>query len=154
MKKSLFIIITFAIILVGAVWFQFLNKNERNQNLQTPPLFESPTSVIDLEPQTNSEGAVTISVAPRKSASAGTWEFEIALNTHSVELSEDLIKVAVLIVDDKEYQPFAWDGDPPGGHHRKGILQFGPISPQPQSITLKIRNVGGVQERNFIWQFK
>ena len=110
---------------------------------------EPVTQIPDLEPQKNNDGQVTVTVTPLKSASAGILEFEITLNTHSVELNEDLIKAAVLIADDKNYTPTAWDGDPPGGHHREGILRFASISPQPESITLKIRNVGGVAERDF-----
>lgn len=28
---------------------------------------------------------------------------------------------------DKQFKPSAWKGDPPGGHHRKGVLQFAPV---------------------------
>lgn len=154
MKRNLFIVIIFAVAFAGIVWFGFSNTYNENQNTQAPTLSETVSPNSDLEPQTNDEGSVTVSVAPRKSAGAGTWEFEITLNTHSIELSEDLITATVLIADKKEYQPIAWNGDPPGGHHRNGILQFSPISPSPQSVALKISNVGGVEERNFIWQLK
>lgn len=154
MKRTYFIIIAFILVLAVVVGFQSLNKSDENRELLTPTLIESVSSTSNLEPQTNNEGPVAVNVAPHKSASAGIWEFEITLETHSVELNEDLMKAAVLIADNKNYEPIAWDGDPPGGHHRKGILQFAPTSSQPQSITLKILGVGGVDERNFTWQIK
>lgn len=154
MKRTYFIIIAFILVLAVVVGFQSLNKSDENRELLTPTLIESVSSTSNLEPQTNNEGPVAVTVAPHKSASAGIWEFEITLETHSVELNEDLMKAAVLIADNKNYEPIAWDGDPPGGHHRKGILQFAPTSSQPQSITLKILGVGGVDERNFTWQIK
>lgn len=153
MRKDYFIIIIFVFIVAVIVGVQILNKSNENQKSQTSALFE-PVQTLGLEPQSNNDGPVTVIVVPRKSASAGTWEFEITLETHSVELNEDLMKTSVLIADNKNYEPLAWDGDPPGGHHRNGILQFAPISPQPESIALKIRSIGGVEERNFIWQLK
>lgn len=152
MRKDYFIII-FVFIVAVIVGFQILNKSNENQKSQTSALF-GPVQTLDLEPQSNNDGPVTVIVVPRKSASAGTWEFEITLETHSVELNEDSMKTSVLIADNKNYEPIAWDGDPRGGHHRKGILKFAPISPQPKLITLKILPVGGIEERNFTWQLK
>jgi hypothetical protein len=50
----------------------------------------------------------------------------------------------------REYRAIAWEGDPPGSHHRKGILKFEPIKPAPTSVMLKIRRIG-VAERTFSW---
>jgi hypothetical protein len=112
------------------------------------------TGAVQLESQTNDEGPVSITVVPdNTSGSAATWDFTVALNTHSGSLDADLTLVSVLVADGKEYKPVSWDGDPPGGHHRRGILKFSPISPKPGSITLKIRQVGGVEERSFSWNF-
>ena len=73
-------------------------------------------------------------------------------DTHSEELSEDLVAVSELLDDQgKAYKPTSWDGSPPGGHHRNGVLKFNPISPKPRSLELKIKNVGGVVERSFKW---
>lgn len=155
MKRIYFIIIISAAILAIVVGLQFFDKSGENQNTQTPTIPGTVDSILDeLKSQTNSEGSITISVTPHRSASAGVWEFEITLDTHSVELDDDVNKATVLIADNKNYYPIVWDGDPPGGHHRNGILQFAPISPEPESIALKIRNIGGVEERNFIWQIK
>ncbi len=113
---------------------------------------KTPTPQGGFAPLTNSEGAVNISVAPKNGLDSGAWKFEITLDTHSVEITEDLSKVSVLVDDSgQEYKPIAWEGDPPGGHHRAVILTFNPLIPKPESIKLKIFEVGGVAERIFAW---
>ena len=105
------------------------------------------------ESKTSAEGAITVTVTP-KSLTGGVWNFEISLSTHSVELNEDLTTAAVLIDESgKEFKPISWEGDGPGGHHRKGVLKFGPILPLPKSITLKIDQADG-NGRAFTWQIQ
>lgn len=152
MKKIYFITIIFALIFaIAAFWAS--NKSDKNQKSrgQAP---QAVAQIPNLEAWTNNEGAVEITVAP-KNLSDKEWVFEITLNTHSEELTTDLAKTTVLF-DDKgnEYAPIVWEGDPPGGHHRQGILRFAPILSQPKSIALKIFQIGGIGERNFTWQFR
>lgn len=110
------------------------------------------TNPGSLDQQTNSEGAVSISVKPTDvSAEATSWSFSVALNTHMGDLGEDLTQSSVLVADGKEYQPVGYDGDPPGGHHRMGTIRFNPVTPRPGSIQIKIRQVGSVAERTFSW---
>ncbi|OHB22853.1 MAG: hypothetical protein A2939_03535 [Parcubacteria group bacterium RIFCSPLOWO2_01_FULL_48_18] len=104
-----------------------------------------------LGPKTNDDGGVTVAVTPKNiSADAASWDFKISLDTHSVELLEDLTQVSILEDENgKKYEPTAWEGDPPGGHHREGILKFKPISPFPKALELKIEASGKV--RSFKW---
>lgn len=106
-------------------------------------------------PIENNEGQVSVSVKPLNLENSSiTWDFEISLNTHSENLSQDLLAVSELVGDQgKSYKPTAWEGAPPEGHHRQGILKFEAISPRPKSIELKIKNIGGISERNFKWIF-
>jgi len=109
-----------------------------------------------LSTQTSSEGLVTVKVTPKDLLpSFLSWDFEIILDTHSGNLDQDLIKTSVLI-DDKgnQFNPISWEGDPPQGHHRQGILKFNPIFPRPKSIELIINQVGGISERSFKWQLR
>lgn len=103
--------------------------------------------------QSNNEGQVTVQVTPQEvSAKAATWRFAVQFDTHVKALNEDLL-VAALLSDGHGHEeaPAAWEGDPPGGHHRRGVLLFKPMVPTPASITLRIQGVGGVAERSFIW---
>jgi hypothetical protein len=107
-----------------------------------------------LPSQQNNEGQVTVEVTPLTlSPTAETWRFEVQFNTHVTALDQDLLRVASLSGDsDKAELPSAWEGDPPGGHHRKGVLVFKPIAPIPASVTLSVRGVGPVPERRFTWK--
>lgn len=108
----------------------------------------------NLPPQSSSDGGVSVKVTPR-AISGDTWEFEITLNTHSGDLSEALDKAVVLVADGgTSYAPVASQGDPPGGHHRKGVLRFNAISPQPQAIELRLQRPGEPTPRLFRWQLK
>lgn len=112
-----------------------------------------PTQAAELETQTNRESAVTVKVTPRNiSPNAGSWDFEVSLSTHSVTLDQDMARAAVLIADSgKPQAPLGWNGDPPGGHHRKGVLRFQPLSVSPRTLELHIDGVGGVK-RIFQWR--
>lgn len=103
-------------------------------------------------PQVNREGGVTVKVTPLDLAPDKSWRFEIVLDTHSADLGQDLATVAVLVSGDgREFQPVSWEGSPPGGHHRKGVLEFASPQPLPASATLKITGIGAVAERVFTW---
>lgn len=105
-----------------------------------------------LQAQVNNGGQVTVTVTPLDLTAAQPWRFEVQLNTHSVALDQDMASSAVLVTGDgQEVRAAQWKGDPPGGHHRSGILVFTAPVPGPQTVTLKIRGVG-VAERVFIWR--
>jgi len=105
-----------------------------------------------LTSQVSKEAAVTVKVTPLDlSAQATVWRFEVVLDTHVVALDHDMTAVVALADGaGREYRPLAWEGDKPGGHHRKGVLTFAPIRPAPASVVLKIRRIG-VPERAFSW---
>ena len=133
----------------GMVYFSLNNESvSRNEDA-------APAATVILGPRTDDKGSVTVTVVPEDVSETGlVWNFSIVMDTHSVELAADLMESAVLADDQgSEFQPLAWEGDGPGGHHRSGILKFKPITPLPKSITLKIFDLGGVPERSFLWIF-
>lgn len=107
-----------------------------------------------LATQTNSEGSVTVEITPVDvSAVSGVWKFKIALNTHSEELNQDLTQTIVLQDNTgKVYKPTAWEGTPAGGHHREGTLIFSSVPAKSPSISLLVKNIGGVPDRKFTWK--
>ncbi len=146
MKKIYF---TITIILVGVTLFIFTREGKplSEKPAQTPQSSAAPISV--LETQTNNDGPVTVKVTPKFSSEI---TFEITLDTHSGELDDDLTQAAAFKDENgKEYKPIRWEGNLPGGHHRSGILTFGPISPVPRTIKLIIQNIGGIARREFLW---
>lgn len=94
---------------------------------------------------------VTVKATPR-ALQGGSWEFEIAFDTHSQDLTDDLMKTASLIAGGKAHAPAGWKGDPPGGHHRKGVLRFDAIEAGVKEIELRIARPGESKPRSFRWQ--
>lgn len=99
---------------------------------------------------------MTVAVTPQSlSGAGGSRDFKIVPDTHSQDLSDDLTKSALLL--DRiggQHAPIGWDGAPPGGHHREGVLRFKPVSLQPQLIELQITRAGEDAPRSFRWQLK
>lgn len=109
-----------------------------------------------LNEQKSTEAGVTVSVTPQAiAAGAKTWNFDVALNTHSQDLSDDFSKTTVL-VDDRstEYRPVAWEGAGPGGHHRSGALKFAAGKQFPQALEMRMVRPGEAKPRSFRWQLK
>ncbi len=106
--------------------------------------------------QKSTEAGVTVSVKPQAiAAGAKTWNFDVVLDTHSQDLSDDFSKTTVL-VDDRgvEYRPLAWEGAGPGGHHRSGVLKFAAGKQVPQSLEMRMTRPGEAKPRSFRWQLK
>ncbi len=107
-----------------------------------------------LASRTSDGGGVRVVVTPKTAEPGATvWEFEVVMDTHTKPLNEDLVQAAVLVDDSgRQYAPLAWQGDPPGGHHRKGILQF-PLPVESFKIMeLLISGVGEPGKRVFRWE--
>jgi hypothetical protein len=105
--------------------------------------------------RSNNQNRVRIDVRPIQLSPGKPVKFEIRLNTHSGDLGQDLVTVCTLKDNSgREYQPTGWDGSPPGGHHRNGVLEFPELGDAAQSITLVIREVANVPERVFNWSIE
>lgn len=104
------------------------------------------------------QGMVVVDVTPvNLGTPSDTLIFEVAMNTHSVDLNFNLAKHAMLVTDTgKVVQATTWDG-PMGGHHVSGKLTF-PATVDGVSIlvgatklTLEIMGVDA-DLRTFEWQ--
>ncbi len=73
----------------------------------------------------DSQGPVSIQLTPIKMEVGGaSLEFDVAMNTHSVDLSMDLASLATLSTDaGAKVTATRWTGSP-GGHHVRGVLDF------------------------------
>jgi hypothetical protein len=150
MKYLLYIIIGLAVVAI--IYFGIFNREQNSQRTEQP----LNTTQGSLETKTDNQLLVTIKVTPVEfGKEAKIWKFHVVFDTHSGSLDDDPLQVAVL-VDDKgnTYQPTAWEGPGPGGHHREGILIFNALIPIPSSVELKVKNVGGVPERSSRWDLQ
>lgn len=105
------------------------------------------------------QGTVTVEVIPTNLHSATeSIDFEVAMNTHSVNLSMDLARLSTLTTDTGlTVAAEAWNAPPGGGHHVRGCLVFPatkdgkPILEGATKLTLTIRDVDA-SARTFEWQ--
>lgn len=114
------------------------------------------TAGSPLASQTSNVQGVTIKVTPKNLATdAKTWDFEVVFDSHTQDLTDDVVKSSLLLDGaGGQYRPLAWDGNPPGGHHREGVLRFKPLAAQPQAMELQITRPGESAPRSFRWQLK
>ena len=134
-KYILLGILAVVLILAFYVVFNFFIKNEEiNEDQKFKTLIDN---------QNNVEFQVT----PSKPN-----EFQITMDTHSVELSFDLMQISTLYDDsENSYKPLAWEGSAPSGHHRSGILKFPEIDENAKSVKLIIIDSA---EREFNWNLR
>ncbi len=126
----------------------------------TPTVKPAAPTAQQLPELIDSQGAVTVIVKPLDLADQeNELKFEVALETHSVDLSMDLAALATLTTDTGlTVQAILWDA-PRGGHHVSGSLSF-PASVDGKAIldgasklTLIIKDVDA-PERTFTWDLK
>lgn len=180
-KPGLLICLTAAIVLSGCTLVSTADRSsipptaapvETNEPLPTPQTSiqtMTPTTAPPATPEVylppaaaaqvleDDQGAVVVTVTPLNLNQPGeTIDFEISMNTHSVDLSMDLTTLSTLSTDTgTTVTPVVWDA-PMGGHHVSGKLSF-PASANgslvmdgAQALTLTIRDVDA-PERAFTW---
>jgi hypothetical protein len=93
--------------------------------------------------------------------SAGQLVFKIALETHTIDLSQfDLTKLAVLRTSEgvTVSEGFLWEPESESGHHRKGVLKVAEmgggapiITKETQWLELELKGIG-MLSRVFRWE--
>ena len=122
-----------------------------------PPPSNDLDTPIDMT-RSDQQGAVVVSITPLNLAdSSEQLEFDVVLETHSVDLSMDLAVLSSLTTDTGVImQATLWDA-PRGGHHVSGKLIFPalsdglPILEGASRLTLTILDVDA-DARVFEWQ--
>ncbi len=106
---------------------QTVEESETDENY--PLVLESVPSDVKLwfsgETKLDEQGAVVVEVTPlHLNMQTNTLYFGVALNTHSIDLSMDIAKLATMVLDSGELiSAEFWDA-PAGGHHVSGTLSF------------------------------
>ena len=125
---------------------------------ESKPVADTRAEESAFAPILDEQGAVTVEVGPLNLENPSeTLDFEIVLNTHSVDLSMDLAALATLTTDNgKVIQATNWDA-PLGGHHVSGTLSFpaqvdgNAVLDGATTITVSIADVDA-PERIFTWE--
>lgn len=113
-----------------------------------------PATAAELGVRSSSAAGVTVKVTPKDvSAQAAVWTFAVVLDTHSQDLRDDLARTAALVdARGGRHAPLAWEGAPPGGHHREGVLRFKGLGAQADALELHIQRAGEQAPRVFRWK--
>jgi len=132
---------------------------EQTASQPAPVSDAAPTQTNELT-RTDEQGAIVFVITPLNLGTpADTLEFDVSMNTHSVDLSMDLAQLATLSTDaGLTVQASKWDATP-GGHHVSGKLIFPSIQDTKSilegasKLTLTIINVDATS-RIFEWELK
>lgn len=130
-------------------------EGERPQTASAESSSSQPTNGMV---QSHDGGSVTIEVE-WLGITNDTLVFEVAMNTHSVDLDGyDLMELAVMRDNEgNSHNPVSWDSEA-GGHHRRGTLSFPvPTSLEQDSvyyIEIIIREIADIEERILKWELR
>lgn len=112
-----------------------------------------PKFIKDFPVTLSEQAGISFEVKPLDFNFNDPVKFEIKITTHTGSLDFDLIKISILEDDEgNQYQPLDWQGSPPGGHHREGILAFDKLKEKSKSIRLIIKD--GLSPRIFEWDLE
>ena len=136
-KEKLVLVSILAVTLVLTFYIIFTSIiGNKNNKIQT-----------SFQTLTNNQNDIEFQVTPLSAN-----EFQIVINTHSVDLDFDLTQISALYDNlGNTYKPAKWEGSEPGGHHRSGILKFPSINKNAKSIKLVITDS---TKREFNWDIK
>lgn len=148
-KNKIITVSILAFVFIGGFLIFYNLKSSSNPTLNNSDVSDTSQK---WESNIDKQASVTVTATPSDlGIKSRELKFDIVMSTHSVELDQDMTKVATLIDDSgKEYNPVRWEGTPAGGHHREGVLVFAQITPYPQHLKLNIKDIGSVQ-RLFSW---
>lgn len=105
--------------------------------------------------QTVAGGGVTVKVTYLNPKGSDGARFQVALDTHSINLdSYDLRTISVLRDDvGNTYAPTAVDNKG-SGHHRETTVSFAKVARNAKRVELVIKDIAGVMERVFRWDLE
>ncbi|OGK23459.1 hypothetical protein A3A46_03385 [Candidatus Roizmanbacteria bacterium RIFCSPLOWO2_01_FULL_37_13] len=149
-NKFLFLVLIVIVLLIG------INLMGKSSN----EISQTKSSDVTVQPQQNKlayqenkGGNVTVTVKPKILKVGEKPIFDIEFNTHSVDLTFDIPQV-IILADDKGnvFDKSVWNGNPPGGHHRSGVLTFNNPLTETKYVELVMTNIAQVPERGFKWE--
>jgi hypothetical protein len=119
-------------------------------------LLAAPPSDAQELTKTDRQGPVAVAVTLSTAAVVGApFEVKVELDTHSVGLDGIAFERAVVWrgPDGVEVTPMAAEQVKGSGHHREAVLVFPAIS-QAGTGRIVVKDVGGVAERVFEWEWR
>ena len=148
MPKSENVILIGLLILVFAglafALYGFVNK-EKTPTGTTNFVYTNTNSKYETK---SSSSTVSVDLTPVK-FEGGKFYIEMAVNTHSVDLSQfDLQKIVTLVYNGNNINPVT--AFSLSGHHNSGTLVFD-LSEEPKSFEIIITDLPDIKERSLKW---
>lgn len=144
MKKVGYFLV-FILIVLTVYWIWIVSQPAEVPNQQQV------SQQKQFEKQTDEQAEVSVEVTPVSLQSGQEIKFSIAMDTHTVELNFDLLKVSKLITNTgKTLTPLSWSGGS-GGHHLRGELIFPAVDKNTESVELILSDISNT-ERRFKWK--
>ena len=102
--------------------------------------------------QAVTDGGVTVNVTYLNPKQDDGARFQVALDTHSVNLDSYDFKTIAVLRDDSgnTYLPAAVENKG-SGHHRQATVVFGKIASGTKYVELMIKDLAATKERTFRW---
>jgi hypothetical protein len=100
-------------------------------------------------------GGVTVKVTYLNPKGGDGARFQVALDTHSVNLDSYDLKTMTVLRDDagNAYAPAAV-ANKGSGHHRETTVSFAKVATGTKRVELVVKDVAGVKERIFRWDLE
>lgn len=96
------------------------------------------------------EAGVTVKVTPVALLPMG-WMFAVVLETQGGAIDDNLVAQSVLVSDAEQLKATEWDGAPPGGQRRDGVLTFPVPKADAAVVELRLTRKGEAAPRVFKW---
>ncbi|WP_404328128.1 hypothetical protein [Mesobacillus maritimus] len=168
--RKIYLILSLIIVVVAviALGSYFVNKTDSSEKVGTEKSVTEEVKVSsdeqdgsdvertqNLLTKTDSQGAVIVQVTllPEES-NRNQLIFEIAMNTHSVDLSQyDLARLAEISFGEKGQNPnFKWEILNNDSHHIMGTLTWQEeLEEIPENLTLILKDIDQITSRIFSW---
>ncbi len=158
LPKIAFILMVGGLVLAACASFRVAAQPAGNTSTAVSGEVQPVTPTAADLTRSDAQGNVTVEIKPENlSKPDSSLFFDVAINTHMVDLSMELAKLTTLsTTTGQTVQAKQWDA-PQGGHHISGKLSFPThinsksILDGARNITLTIKDVD-VSERVFTWQ--
>ena len=100
-------------------------------------------------------GGVTVKVTYLNPKGSDGARFQIALDTHSINLDSYDLKTISVLRDDagNTFSPTSVENKG-SGHHRETTVSFAKVASGTKRVELVIKDVAGVKERIFRWDLE
>ena len=144
------VVLIYSVVGFIDTWVIYPNKNPSLSSAKNSQIIGQSTSsgFKTISSGSTDPGEVSIELTPRK-IKDGKLDVDIAINTHSVDLSNfDLKEITTLEYDGKIIKPIS--APTLGGHHTTSYLVF-QVDNDVDSFTIKIKGIPKVEERVFEW---